>query len=575
MEMSSSTQRVSKDEATGERAMVASEHPLATAAGLEVLRRGGNAVDAAVTMSFAMGVLQPSGSGIGGGGLMVLHRAASRQTLVLDFAMDAPLAATPDAYELEDQAGPSRFRWRKVKDDANMLGHRAAAVPGQVRGLALALARFGTLPLSETLAPAIRLAEQGFEVDGRLALQVVDAIPLLARFPASAAVYLPGGYPLRAASGHAPADRLVQADLARILRLLAVHGPDAFYQGPIARAIVDEMRAHGGLIAEEDLARYQPTIWEGGLAIHYRGHLVVGDPGACGSDTALHCLKLLEQLHPSIVAAGGADAAHLRAEAYRRAFADRSRYAGDPKQVPVPWRGLLSDGYAHERARGIDPTRAAPAVEPGDPWRFEPSSAYPAPHAASAPHTRGSSTTHLCAVDAERNVVSLTQTIVDGFGCGVVVPGTGVVLNNAMLWLDPEPGRPNSVAPGKRGHNNMTPLIVLRGGRPLLAVGAPGGARIINGMSEVVSNVLDRGLGIQAAIEAPRLDASGPELLLDSRFPDNVRASLAARGHHLQVVEESFHAAHFSTPLGILIDPERGTLRGGVDPFRISVAAGF
>jgi len=572
--MSRSVWRIEKEEAVGERAMVAAEHPLAAEAGLEVLRRGGNAVDAAVTMAFAMGVLRPAGSGIGGGGLMVIHRAATRQNLVLDFAMDAPLAATADAYTLEDQPGPSRFGWRKVRDDANMLGYRAAAVPGQVRGLAAALERFGTIPLAAALEPAIHLAEAGFEVDGQLALEIAEHMPLLSRFPPSAALFLPGGVPPRAASGHADADRLVQSDLARTLRLIARDGPRAFYNGPIARAITRAMREHGGLIAEEDLARYQPTLYEGGLEIAYRGCQVVGVPGACGGLTALQGLAILESFDLAALPPDSADALHLQAEAYRRAFADRYRHLGDPKQVRVPWRGLLHPAYARELARAIDPARAAPSVTPGDPWRFEPASEPPAVSSqGSVPPPGGWSTTHICAVDVERNVVSLTQTIVDGFGCGVVVPDTGILLNNAMLWLDPEPGRPNSIAPGKRGLNNMSPLLVLRDGRPLLAVGAPGGARIINAMSQVCVNVLDHGMGIQAAIAAPRLDCSGPELLVDSRL-DGVTPALAARGHRLRVVEESLHAAHFSTPLGILIDPRTGRLHGGVHPFRVSVAAG-
>jgi len=277
------------------------------------------------------------------------------------------------------------------------------------------------------------------------------------------------------------------------------------------------------------------------------------------------------------LAAGGPDSLrtlHLEAEAYRRAFADRYRYVGDPKQVPVPWQGLLARAYNRQRAAEIDPERATPSVEPGDPWAFAPAGAAAAASGAGMPGSGGHSTTHLCAVDAERNVVSLTQTIVDGFGCGVVIPETGVLLNNAMLWLDPEPGRPNSIAPCKRGLNNMSPLVALRDGVPFLAVGSPGGARIVNAISQVVVNVVDHGLGIQDAIAAPRLDASGPELLLDSRLPDEVLVGLERLGHHQRVVEETFHAAHFSTPLGILIDPRDGRLHGGVHPFKESVAIG-
>ncbi|HEX5502301.1 MAG TPA: gamma-glutamyltransferase [Thermomicrobiales bacterium] len=572
--MTTSAWRVFKDEAVGDEGMVAGKHPLAVRAGLDALRRGGNAVDAAVTMAFTLAVVEPQSSGLGGGGFVVIHEARSGREVAIDYAMDAPLAAGPDAYELDEGVGASSYGWRKVKGEANVLGYRAASVPGMVRGLALALERHGTISLAEALAPAIRCAEEGAEVLWQVALRIAMSMRDLARFPASAAVFLPGGFPPRPWGNATPADRLVQPDLARTLRLIAVEGPDAFYAGEIARAIARAMREHDGLITEEDLARYRPTVTEGGLATDYRGHRIVGVPGACGSVTLQQGLAILEGYDLAALGHGSVAATHLQAEAFRLAFADRYRYVADPKQVAVPWAGLLSPDYAAERRALIDPARAAATVEAGDPWRFDGGAPAPA-GAAVREGSPPSSTTTLAIVDRDRNVVSLTQTLVNAFGCGVVVPGTGVLLNNAMSWFDPRPGQPNSAAPGKRGLNNMAPLIVLRDGLPLLATGAVGGRKIIQAVAQVVSNVLDFGLGMQDAVGAPRIDCSGPAVLVDARDPPSLPAALAALGHTVEVREESFHAYHFATPVGIAIDPATGRLHSGVDPFRLSEAAGY
>lgn len=569
-----STWQVSKTEPIAEHGMVTAKHRLAVDAGLAVLRRGGNAVDAAVTMAFVMAVVDPGANGIGGGGMMVVHLARQRRTLTIDYAMDCPLAADNSAYQLEDALGSNRFGWRKVRDDANAVGYRSAAVPGMVRGLALALAEHGTITWAEALAPAIRLAEEGFEVPWNLALGIGMAMPVLAPHPASAAIFLPGGIPPRPPDGNRPGDLLVQRDLARTLRTLAEEGPDAYYQGSIAQTIGREMARLGGLLSEEDLARYRTTVVEGGISTEYRGYTVVGVPGAHGCATALQGLNLLERFELVSGAPATVETLHLHAEAYRRAFADRYAYLGDPKQTRVPWAGLLSKAYAAQRAEEIDPGCATDPIGPGDPWTFD-TGGVPAGVAGLAYGSGDTSTTHVNAVDRDRTMVSLTQTLVNGFGSGAVVPGTGILLNNAMLWVDPEPGRPNSIAPGKRGLNNMTPLLVLHDGRPFMALGAPGGARIINALTQVLSNVLDHGLSIQRAMEVPRIDCATPRVLVDSRLPNDVKRGLANLGHRTAVVDETFGTAYFSTPLAIVADPADGSLHGGVDPFRTAIAAGF
>lgn len=537
--------------------MVATSNRIVSRVGLDVLDAGGNAVDAAVAMSFASGVVEPGSSGIGGGGMMLVHDARAGTTTAIDFAMDAPRAAVPGCFALEEGKGSDRFGWRKVANDANAIGYRSAAIPGLVRGLALALERFGTLPLSDLLAPAIRLAGEGFGVGLQAGLAITRAMHLLRRFPASAEIFLPGGLPLQSSDGHRPADVLIQRDLAHTLRLIAGEGPDAFYAGPIARAIAEAMDGHEGLIALDDLRDYRPAVVDP-QRTSYRGQSILGVPGSCGCITAQQSLNILEMFELGAYASDAPELLHLRIEAFRLAFADRWSLVADPKQARVPWAGLLSKEYAAARHAEIDPRHAARRVGAGDPWAFD----------------RGTSTTHICAADSERNVVTLTQSLVDSFGSGAVVPGTGVLLNNAMLWLDPEPGRPNSVAPGKRGLNNMTPLMVLKDGKPLLALGSPGGVRIINAVTQVISNVLDHGLGVQDAIDAPRVDASGETALIDSRFDEDVFDRLEEMGHAVAAVEETAGAAHYSKPVGIYVDPGSGRLEGGADSLRGSVALG-
>jgi gamma-glutamyltranspeptidase/glutathione hydrolase len=552
--MTESVWRIAKDEAAGERGMVVSRHARAARVGLDVLRQGGNAVDAAVTMAFALGVVEPGSSGIGGGGMMVVHETGKRRTTVVDYAMDAPLAAGPDTFELDEGIGAISYGWRKVKDEANVVGHRAASIPGAVRGLALALERFGTRSLPEALTPAIRLAEEGVEVDATLAFGVAMAMPVLSRFPATAAVFLPHGFPLRFGGGFGPTDRLMQRELGQTLRRIAADGPDAFYEGEIAGCIAGHVQKHGGLLTEDDLARYRPTIYEGGQVTTYRGHEIVGVPGACGAVTAQQGLNILEGF--DLPALGTVERLHLEAESFHRAFADRYGLVGDPKQMPVPQSHLLSKDHAATRRAEIERSRA---TRPGD--------------AVAAP--LGGSTTHLCVVDEERNVVALTQTLVNGFGCGVVVPGTGVLLNNAMSWFDPEPGRVNSLGPGKRGLNNMSPLVVLRDGRPVMACGAAGGRKIIHAVAQIAANVIDRGMRIQDAIAAPRIDCSGPALLVNARFPNEVVAGLEGLGHKVEIAEEATFRYPFSTALGVKIDWEAGRLHGGVDPYQQAIGAGF
>lgn len=573
--MTTSTLRISKDEAIGEHGMVASRDAHATHIGLDLLKRGGNAVDAAVSMAFTLSVVEPASSGLGGGGMMVVHEARSGRTVAIDYAMDAPLAAGPDTFVLDPNGGSGPYSWPRVKGDANAVGYRAVAVPGMLRGMELALAEFGTISLAEAIGLAICFADEGFTLDWYGALNIAKATQLLSRFPATAEIFLPGGYPIPPGTHDSVGPRLIQADLAQTLRLIAAEGADAFYRGPIARAIVTAMRENGGLISEEDLARYQASLNEP-LTVDYHGHRVFGVPGACGGITVLQALSILNGYDLASTAAGDVFDYHVQAESMRRAFADRYRYVADPKQVVVPWQGMLSKDYARTIRDQIDLDRATAAVEPGDPWPFETSRSGSPPFVPNASGVGGDgSTTHLCVADQEGNVVALTQTHVANFGSGVVIPGTGVVLNNAMAWFDPAPGRANSLASGKRGLNNMAPVIVTRDGRPVLALGAAGGRRIIQAVTSVLVNIVDHRMGIQEAIAAPRIDCSGPSVVINARVSPEVRSALESLGHRLDVAEDLFNSYPWALAIGILVEAGNGRFHGGVDPVRPASAEGY
>ena len=557
--VSRSEWRVTRTEARGRRGAVAAKHPLAVDVGIDVLRDGGSAVDAAVAMAFALGVVEPYMSGIGGGGFMVLYDAARGASEAVDFAMIAPRAAGPDTFRLVDGGGPAGFfGWDAVEGEANIVGHRAAAIPGAVAGLLLAHQRHGRLPRTRLLEPAIALAHDGVDADWFASLMIAGSMAELSRFPASAGVFVPRGRPPRPYLGE-PADRLVQRDLAETLRAIAAGGADAFYRGAIAEAMHDEMARHGGLLTRGDLAAYRPRLHEPGLLGRYRGHTLVGVPAPSGGPTVLQSLAIMDRFDLPALGLGTAAALHVVAEAGLRAFADRfAHLSGDESTAAATTARLLDPGYIDAIARDIDPHGAAPGpVTPGD-----------------GPDRREHTTTTLAVADGDGNVVVLTSTLLSIFGSAVTVPGTGILLNNGMMWFDPRPGRPNSVGPGKRPLNNMSPLLVLREGRPRLAIGAMGGRRIIGAVTQIVSNVLDFGMSVQEACAAPRLDASTGALLADPRLSAEALAELRSRGRDVTVAPDLVGAFEYGSPAGILIDAD-GTLRTGVDPLNPAAAAAF
>jgi gamma-glutamyltranspeptidase/glutathione hydrolase len=494
--------------AQGARAMVVAGSPIASQVGREILRQGGNAVDAAVAVGFAMAVVHPEAGNLGGGGFMVI-RLADGTVQTLDYRETAPRRATRDMY-LDSLGEPT---------DRSLTGHLAAGVPGAVAGLTEAHHRFGHLPFAAVIAPAIGLARDGFLVDEYRSQSIAGDSARLARFPASRASFLPGGAP------PAVGTVLRQPDLATTLEAIRERGADGFYQGPVADLIVAEMERGGGLISLEDLASYR-AIWREPIAIQYRGYTIYSmPPASSGGVTMGEILNIMEGYDP-LPPFGSPGLVHLEAEAMRRAFTDRNTWLGDPAFVRNPTDRLLSKSYAADLRKGIgERATPTPAFAPG-------------------PRT-GASTTHYSVVDTEGNAVSCTTTLNDSYGSAVTVTGGGFLLNDEMDDFATAPGKPNmyglvqgeanAIAPGKRMLSAMTPSIVLDPeGRLLLVVGTPGGPRIITMVYHVISNVIDHRMTLPDAVVAPRMHHQGlPDTLRVERggFPPATFDSLRARGH--------------------------------------------
>ena len=495
--------------ATGEHAILVTEEPLATHVGLEVLRAGGNAVDAAVATAFALAVTYPVAGNLGGGGFAVV-RTADGKTYALDFRETAPLGATRDMY-LDAQGKPT---------EDSVVGPRAAGVPGSVAGLWALHGRLGSKPWAELLAPAIRLAEDGFPVSERFHKSIVDEGEEMRRFPASAAQFFPGGEP------PAVGATFKNPDLARTLRRIAEHGADGFYLGETAELVAEEMRRSGGVITREDLAGYRAK-WRDPIEFDYRGYHVISMPPPSSGGIALaEIAHILAGYDLAALGWHSVEHVHLVAEAMRRAFADRNALLGDPDFVP--WnRSILTDGYAKKRRETIDLHKASRSDQTGPGFR------------------EGTDTTHFAVVDEKGNVVALTYTLNRLYGSGVTVAGAGFLLNDEMDDFAAKPGTPNSyglvqgeanaVGPGKRPLSSMSPTIVVdRGGRVVLVTGARGGSRIITAVFQVMSNALDFGMDAYAAVATPRVHHQHlPDLLFvePEGLPSDTLRALERLGH--------------------------------------------
>ena len=515
--------------------------------GIAILRRGGNALDAAVATALALAVTYPPAGNIGGGGFMMIHLASSGQTVTVEYRETAPAASTQALFD------------KRLTPTSR--GHLSVGVPGTVRGLELAHRRYGTLPWSELVEPAVGLAERGFRINGQLA-QSLNGI--LGRRAGSSEFCRVLGKP--DGSAWQTGDRLVQQDLAGTMRLLRDHGPGAFYTGAIADQIVREMRAGGGIITQHDLAAYQAHIR---VPVHgtYRGYDIFGPaPPSSGGTVLVEMLNILENFD---LAGHGRDSAattHLMIEAMRRAYFDRAMFLGDPAFSEIPSK-LISKSYARELASQMDRRKATPSQRLG---------------AEVLARAEGKQTTHFSIVDRQGNAVSNTYTLQNSYGSMVVVRGAGFLLNNEMTDFNLHPGHtdreghigtdPNLVEPGKRMLSSQNPTLVLNDGKVVLVTGSPGGRTIINTVLGIVVGVIDFGMDIRSAVDAPRLHHQWmPDVVRyePGRLSDEICQQLESMGHQMQLSPRQGDAH------SIWIDPETGLRHGAADRRRDGRAAGY
>ena len=497
--------------------MVSSEHGLASQVGLDILKRGGNAIDASVAVGFALAVVLPNAGNIGGGGFMMIHDAKSGKDVALDFREMAPSAASRDMYL--DSAG-------KVIPRSSTFSHLAVGVPGTVAGLTQALNNYGSIKLKDLIAPAIKLAEQGFEVTPHLAEMLEASRNHLGKWPASRAIFFKGDRPLVAG------EILVQKDLANSLRLIAKQGPSVFYEGEIAKKIVAEMATHNGLITSADMKNYKAVEREP-VKGNYRGYQVMSmPPPSSGGVHIIQMLNMLEQFPIKQQGANSAQNIHLMAEVMKLAYADRSEYLGDPDFYKVPVKALTSPAYAAELVKKIDPNHATPSaqIKPGQLQPYE-----------------SDQTTHYSVADKHGNVVATTYTLNLLFGSGIVATGTGITLNNEMDDFSIKAGVPNAfglvggeanaVAGNKRPLSSMSPTIVLKDGKPFLTTGSPGGSRIITTTLQVLMNVIDHDMNVAEATLSPRIHHQWEpdQLRIEKGISFDTQNLLTKKGHQLRV----------------------------------------
>jgi len=572
--MLNSRVHATRDEVVAENGMVAAGHRLEVQAGMHMLQKGGNAIDAAVAGAFVAELAEPAMCSIGGHGVMSVYMADTGETTVIDFYDIAPAKASPHMYELlnnRSDGALGSLGYPKVKDDAKSLGYRSAMVPGQVAGLCAAHERYGLLSLQEVMAPAIELAEDGVPVDRTSAHYIASSAALIRRFRPTAECFLKDGLPLRAETLGDPGDILIRKDLAETLSRIARDGAETFYQGEIAQAIAADMEANGGLITLEDLANYEPYIHPA-KRYTYRGYEYVTG----GNVTLVEALNILECFDLSSMDPRGTRCRHLMIEAMRLAWADTLMFVGDPRGDTSPWKGLTSKEYAKKRAAEIDLTRANPDAGPGNPWEFEgrpPTATYPWP---GENIRRGDgNTTKVVTMDAQGNVVVLLTSLGFTFGSKVTIPGTGIIFNNSMHRLDPRPGRLNSVAPGKGMQRLTSTVLIFKDGQPFAAHSGSLSIFISGTGLHSMVNLMDFGMGIQEAIDAYRFHPTGQTIWLDDRIQAKVQQELASMGHHLLPLEEVFGDTHFGNHVGILVDPDTGKIHGGGDPFHTNGIGGY
>jgi gamma-glutamyltranspeptidase / glutathione hydrolase len=499
--------RCEKQPARGRNGMVVTNHPLGSSAGMEMLAAGGNAIDAAVAAQFALTVVEPMMVGLIGGTTCHI-RLADGSHRIVDGMSAVPLAGRADMFRPRPGAAPEDFG---VEGRENEVGPKAVAAPGSLLAWCHALRRYGTMSLADVMQPAIRHANRGFTVTPYLSDCIDSAAADLSKDKLAAARLLPDGTPLKAGA------RLVQADYGEALGLIARDGEGALHGGPLGALLAECMAKAGACLSLRDLTDYR-VVERVPIRGRYRGWEIVGPPPPAASGVHIaQMMNILEGYDIAGMGFGVVETLHLMAEALKIAFADRAEASGDPDFVKVPVERIVAKAYADERRAMIDPSRARQ-------W------------AGGLLAKEGADTTHLTVADGQGNVVTTTQTINSLFGARFVVPGLGMVPNDYMSNFDPRPGNALSIAPGKRVTTSMSPMMALRDGRVVYALGLPGGRKIFPSAWQALVNLIDHGMSLQEAVEAPRIWTEGPVLEVEHGIPDAVRSGLVARGHKVQVM---------------------------------------
>lgn len=537
---SAKAQLVERPLVTGRQAMVTSLEPLASEAGMRILQAGGNAFDAAVATAAAVTVVDPRMSSIGGNGFATIYIAKTGEVRALNFYGTAPKRATVESY-----TGKNYTK-----------GPLSVPVPSCLKGYAALHSAYGKLPWDQVLQPAIELAEHGFVMTKDLSDTIREKQQLLSQFPSSAKVFLPGGrIPL-------PGEVFKQPDLARTLKEIATQGPDVLYSGEIGDRIDKFYQGLGGVLRKDDLEAYK-ALWLKPISTTYRGYTFYTQPPTSSAIAVLEQLNLLEGFELKPLGHNSPEYLHLIGEVMRLAIADRNRYVGDPQFVHVPVERLLSKDYAAQRRSLIHLDSTMPIATAGD---FE--------------QPAQSNTTHLNVVDADGNIVALTQTLGSEFGSGVVAGDTGILFSNEMRHLHLDPNDPSHLEPGKRSRSNESPLIVMNPeGKPFMALGTPGNDGIWQRLVQVIANVIDFGMDIQSAITAPRMIYGGhqesgtqltPVFKVEDRIPKNVMDALRTKGYSVEAISDDEGRVS-----GIVIDPRTGFYLGGADPREDVYAIGW
>jgi gamma-glutamyltranspeptidase/glutathione hydrolase len=531
----------------GKMGMVVAAHPEAVSAGLDTLKKGGNAVDAAIATAFALNAAEPFASGLGGGGFMVVFLAKEKRVTVINFREQAPARANPSMY------------WKngEIQETLRRSHGLAVAVPGSLAGWVYALEKYGTMKLANVLKRGIQLAEQGFPVSKTFSQINKDEYEKILQNSGESSAYLHDGFP------YEPGDIFRNPDLAKSFRRLAKDGWRDFYEGRIADNIIEAVQRNGGIMSREDLARFS-AVEQSPLTGTYKNYTLytIPLPGSGG----LHIIQLLNIVTHWPVEQWGFNSdqyIHHLGESFRLLFADRARYLADPNFNAIPQKELLSENYAKQIADKINPEHCLKTY----PYGF-----------FDEKHIGEENTTHLCVIDKKGNIVSLTQSINDFFGSGIVPEGCGFLLNDEMADFSPQPDSVNSPAPHKKPLSSMGPLILFKEDQPFLVLGSPGGTRIFTSLFQIIINIVEFGMSLDEAIEAPRFftyssEGNARNLFVESRILPNILHSLEKLGHVIEVREA--YDKFFGGAQGILIDRDKNILIGGADSRRDGSGAGY